>query len=85
LIANKYHAGTVSNFCSPPSATSSNSAGCDNCHQQIEEGALQKGQVMLTNTLLTAIDDESERLQTLKREHVVEYLKGAIRWVVLGV
>ena len=81
LISDKYNVGSVYNFVSRPPTLGPNT-GCENCRQQQESKALQKGQVIITNALIKAIHDESEELESLERDNVEKYLQDKLRWVV---
>lgn len=71
----EYHAGSVYNFCTPPNTAGSGSDGCQNCKQQIADGALQKGQLPITNVLLAVIRDNADRLgRERERENAIRRL-----------
>jgi len=81
LIGDKYNVGSVYNFVSRPRTLGPNT-GCENCRQQQESKALQKGQVIITNALIQAVHDETEELESLEREDVEKYLQDKLRWIV---
>ncbi|KAF8316753.1 Di-copper centre-containing protein [Clavulina sp. PMI_390] len=83
ILGDKYHAGSVYNFCTPAETTGNDPVGCENCRQQALEGAMQKGQINITNALLTAADDGVEELIGLDDDKVKNWLRENLRWRIL--
>ncbi|KAF8316752.1 Di-copper centre-containing protein [Clavulina sp. PMI_390] len=85
LLGDKYHAGSVYNFCTPAESTGSDPAGCGNCRQQVQERAEQKGQINITNALLMAADDGVDELVGLDDDRVKDWLRENLQWRILTV
>ena len=81
--------GLVYNFSGPITSRGVGAEGCANCETQQAEGALNSGQVILTDYLVENITKRRQQrgltLQSLTCDEVVDYLKTNLHWRITDV